>query len=486
MNYDESLKSLKKLEHNVVIGFDQEVYLVSQRTGIFIYAENEVDQKIRCLFLDAIESSFEKNKSHIDLFFEQQFKKLKPLKIKIIGKSCYIDYVKLLSKENTYIIKKEEIIESEFDIIFDGKTKKMLLSKEKEIPTVKIQEKLKVVIVDDSKVIRDLLTRALEKNTGCQVVGSFENPTQFLQSLPTLKVDCITLDIHMPDMDGVTCLKKYIQQYPIPTVMVSSVGLEEGGLVLNALDSGAIDYIQKPQQKEIQQFSEQLWEKVSTASLVDVRSKINRMKLTKRQDHVSQKIPTKNLISTGRQLWAIGSSTGGPEALQVVLSQFPQETPPILIVQHIPAIFSLALAKRLNDVCQIYVKEGEDGEIVLSSTAYIAPGGKQMKVKAYKDELRIQITDDDPINRHKPSVDYLFNSLSLCSNKKITASILTGMGNDGAKGLLALKKQGAMTLAQDKESCVVFGMPRVAIELEAHKEIVKLDKMPYYFLQSLK
>lgn len=326
---------------------------------------------------------------------------------------------------------------------------------------------VKVLIVDDSKTIRTLLRGVFAKASGIEVVADVGRPSEVIALIEKHKPDVITLDIHMPEMDGVTLLKKYINPHPIPTVMISSISMEEGPMVLSALEAGAVDYIKKPELSELAEVSELIIEKVKNAAEAKVKTEPKTIKTRVRSNH---SFDLDGLI-------AIGSSTGGTEALREVLTHMPSKIPPILIVQHIPPVFSKAFANRLNELCNFKVKEAENGDKVEANTVYVAPGGKQMKVSKSGSELVIIVDDSDPVNRHKPSVDALFNSLAQYDFNKGVAVMLTGMGGDGAKGMLKLKEKGWKTIAQNKETCVVFGMPAVAIQVGAVQHVVPLDQI---------
>jgi len=254
----------------------------------------------------------------------------------------------------------------------------------------------------------------------------------------------------MPEMDGVTLLKKIHPLYKIPTVMISSISKEEGPQVLQALESGAVDYIQKPQMSNMAEAAETIRERLKIAAKAKI-TKSHRIK----KASLNHSFDFDNLI-------LMGASTGGTEALRVVLEGLPAKIPPILIVQHIPPVFSAAFAQRLNELCPFEVREAKDGDEVKPNQVLIAPGGKQMKVRPANNKLVIQINDDAPVNRHKPSVDYMFKTASEAGLKKIVSVILTGMGADGAREMKRLRDFGARTIAQDEETSVVYGMPREA------------------------
>jgi chemotaxis response regulator CheB/chemotaxis methyl-accepting protein methylase len=330
-------------------------------------------------------------------------------------------------------------------------------------------EKIKTLIVDDSATVRKILTSLLSQDARFQVVGETENPLEVENLIRKLKPDLITLDIHMPDMDGVTLLKKYLPQYPVPTVMISSISISEGQYVLDALDTGAVDYIQKPSFGDITAHSEDLCERLFIAS----KARVKKVR-TPRQNQVRNSGPK---LEEG--LIVIGSSTGGTEALRSVFEMLPEHIPPILVAQHIPAVFSKALADRLDGLVKFKIIEGADGQSVQSDHVYIAPGGKQMGVEWSQDGLKIRVTDEEPVNRHKPSVDYLFRSVARIYPKipHLVGVILTGMGADGARELKNLRDLGATTIGQNEATCVVYGMPKVAFDMGGVEQQLPLDQI---------
>ncbi|OUR97463.1 hypothetical protein A9Q84_08910 [Halobacteriovorax marinus] len=326
---------------------------------------------------------------------------------------------------------------------------------------------VKVLIVDDSKTIRSLLTKVLSSSSRINVVATAEKPSEVAALIEKFRPDVITLDIHMPEMNGVELLKLIQPKYNLPTIMITSVSLEEGPLVLEALESGAFDYIQKPSMEELSEVAPILIEKVLEASKFECAKSIGTKSVSRSSHNFNEDC-----------MVVIGSSTGGTNALKDILCGLPRVIPPILIVQHIPAVFSKAFAERLDGLCPFSVKEAEHGEEVCANTVYIAPGGQQMKIFVKGSKKFIEINDDKPVNRFKPSVDYMFKSIeALTSKESIIGVILTGMGRDGASGITNLKKLGALTIAQNEESCVVFGMPREAIAMGGATEVVHKDQI---------
>lgn len=342
-------------------------------------------------------------------------------------------------------------------------------------------KKIRILVVDDSETIRTLLSRIINEDPQMECVATIETPGRVAEAIEKYKPDVITLDIHMPEMDGVTLLKVLLPKYLIPTVMISALSKEDGTFVLDALEVGAVDYIQKPSLSELKTVAPVICEKLRNAGLARVR------KYPEKAYGPNQNLPTLSSHDVDfSYLIGIGSSTGGIEALREVLTRLPDKIPPILIVQHIPPVFSKAFADRLNLLCPFEVKEGEDGDSITTERVIIAPGGKQMKVRSVNGDLKIVIDDSAPVNRHKPSVDVLFDSIALLNRKKISAAILTGMGSDGARGLLKLKQNGARTFAQDEASSVVFGMPKEALKMGGADEAVPLDQMAARILMACK
>lgn len=332
--------------------------------------------------------------------------------------------------------------------------------------------KKRILIVDDSNTMRRLLKGIIDSDPEMEVVAETERPTQAEQLVRDFNPDLITLDIHMPEMDGITLLKLLKSKFTVPIVMISSVSREEGINVMNALELGAVDYIEKPTMDKLDTLKPLLLEKLKVA--------------------LTAKVPTAPLTATAVTKMPcelpllIGSSTGGTEALRVFLTALPAEIPPILIVQHIPAVFSEALAKRLNDLCAFEVREAKHGDGVKPNQVLIAPGGLHMTVRGGIKASTVQLSEKPDGFRHKPAVDVLFQSALKTYGSSCIAMILTGMGTDGAEGMLALRKAGVHTIGQDKESCVVYGMPRAAMELGAVDIELPLDKIPGYLSTGMK
>lgn len=345
-----------------------------------------------------------------------------------------------------------------------------------------VQKKSRILIVDDSIPIRRIIKSVLSKYDDIEIVGEAENPIVAEKMRQRLKPDLMTLDISMPEKDGVTYLGELMKNNPMPVIMISDLGLKEASPVMRALQLGAFDYIQKPAMKEIERWGAQLYELVSAAKRAGETHHILSVSQLKRIAVARDKN-----VDVHLRLIAIGASTGGTEALRLLINDLPERTPPIVIVQHMPAVFTEAFAAGLNKSAKVSVKEAVSGDILQASHIYIAPGGKQMKIVEQRGQFVTMITDDPPVNKFKPSVDYMFNSiLKLNLGKRLHAALLTGMGDDGARGLLALRKSGALAIAQDEETSVVWGMPRVAIELDGADKVLPIQEIGPALLSSAK
>ncbi|MDQ9092486.1 chemotaxis response regulator protein-glutamate methylesterase [Pseudoalteromonas haloplanktis] len=336
---------------------------------------------------------------------------------------------------------------------------------------------VKVLVIDDSPLIRRVLTEILQQADDLEVVGSAEDPYQARTMIKQLNPDVLTLDIEMPKMDGISFLKNLMRLRPMPVVMISTLTQKGSPITLEALELGAVDFIAKPTvnaSKQFTQYAKVVQQKVRTAAAARVRAfKLNDVK------------PIETLHNSQfslKKVVAIGASTGGTEAIKEVLIRMPENCPPIVITQHIPPVFSSSFAQRMDRTCAINVKEAQHGDKLAAGWAYIAPGDQHLSVVQRGSSLYCQLDQSDPVNRHRPAVDVLFNSLVEVCPKNTIAALLTGMGNDGAKGLLALKQHGAYTVAQDELSSVVWGMPKAAIELGAAIDVVSLDRVAQQLL----
>jgi two-component system chemotaxis response regulator CheB len=326
--------------------------------------------------------------------------------------------------------------------------------------------------VDDSAIVRKIFSEELSKYPDIEVIGVAPDPYVARDKIVSLKPDVITLDIEMPRMDGLTFLKKLMKYYPLPTIIVSSLTPKGGKLTLEAMDIGAVDVIAKPGSSySVGDMSAQLAEKIRAAS----RVRMVKREMTEMAEGAEDAEPVKALAQTSNKVIAIGASTGGTEALKKVLIKMPPNSPGIVIVQHMPANFTTAFAARLNDLCQISVKEAQDNDSVTPGMALLAPGNFHMILRRSGARYYVEVKTGPMVHHQRPAVDILFKSTAKYVGSNAIGVILTGMGSDGAEGLLEMKKAGASTIAQDEKSCVVFGMPKEAIKLGAADKIVALD-----------
>ncbi|MDZ7642505.1 MAG: chemotaxis response regulator protein-glutamate methylesterase [Desulfurivibrio sp.] len=339
--------------------------------------------------------------------------------------------------------------------------------------------KIRVLVVDDSAVVRKVFSEELARERDIEVVGSAPDPYVARDKIVELKPDVITLDIEMPRMDGITFLRKLMKYFPLPVIIVSSLTRQGGNLAMEAMEIGAVEVISKPGEAySVGDMSAQLAEKIRAAARVDVRQQ------NKPITH-SSATPKLSLSKTTNKLIAIGASTGGTEALKEVLTQFPANAPGIMVVQHMPAKFTTSFAERLDSLCRIRVKEAEDGDAVVPGTALLAPGNYHMMMKRSGARYYVNIKTGPMVCYQRPSVDVLFNSVAAYGGANAIGVLLTGMGKDGAQGLLKMKEAGARTIAQDEASCVVFGMPKEAIDIGAADQVVTLNNIPAAVLKLL-
>lgn len=342
---------------------------------------------------------------------------------------------------------------------------------------------IKVLVVDDSALIRKILTDILESDSSIKVIGTARNGVEALEKLKTLKPDLITLDVEMPLMDGLTTLKNIMKTYKIPVIMISTLTYEGAELTLKALEEGAIDFLPKPNNifgLSQEEMKEEIIEKVKAGS----QSKVYRVEpfkiIEKSKFEIRKKPIISSTISTRRfdSIVAIGTSTGGPRALQSVIPQLPEDiNASIIVVQHMPPKFTKSLADRLNSISNIQVKEAEEGDKLSRGQCYIAPGDYHLTVIKENNDLIIRLNKEPKILGLRPTVDIMMDSISKINDYKKLGVVLTGMGSDGAKGIISLKDSGSYTIAQDEKSSVVFGMPKAAIATNCIDEILSLDKI---------
>jgi two-component system chemotaxis response regulator CheB len=347
-------------------------------------------------------------------------------------------------------------------------------------------KQIRVLIVDDSVLIRGVMTEVLSDDPDIEVVGTAPDPYVARDKIKKLNPDVLTLDVEMPKMDGLTFLQKVMAGHPMPVVMVSSLTEAGCDTTLRALELGAVDFITKPTldvQNGIKELSHQITSKVKTAAMATVRRRVSTPVSTERIHELAARSA---MIKTTDIIIAIGSSTGGTEALKELLEVLPLNTPPIIMTQHMPENFTKIFADHLNDLCQITVKEARDGDSVIPGQALLAPGGYHMELQRSGVRYQVRITQDPPVNRHRPSVDVMFRTVAKYAGANSMGVILTGMGNDGAAGMLEMKKAGAYNFAQNEESCVVFGMPKEAIKAGGVDKILSLEEIPLELLSHLR
>ena len=341
--------------------------------------------------------------------------------------------------------------------------------------------KIKVLIVDDSRMIRDVLTEIVNDQDDMIVVGAAADAFEARDMIKSLSPDVITLDIEMPKMNGLEFLDKLMRAKPMPVVMISAATERGSEVTFRALELGAVDFVTKPKLNEQtpDDYGNQIAEKIRAA-------KSARLKPPRRSNEVPDveatmppvmKRPVPVGVKTSERIIAVGASTGGTEAIREFLVGMPVDCPGIVIVQHMPENFTRMFAERLNGLCKIEVKEAEHNDPIMPGHAYIAPGGKHLWVKRDEGQLLAKLSTEPPMNLHRPSVDFLFLSAAKFLGADAIGVIMTGMGKDGAQGMLEMKKKGAYNIAQDEATSVIFGMPREAIELDAAHEVVPLNRM---------
>ncbi len=335
-------------------------------------------------------------------------------------------------------------------------------------------DKIKVLIVDDSALMRKYLTDLIGRSNKIEVVGTAMDPYIAVTKIQKLNPDIITLDIEMPRMDGLTFLSKLMISNPIPVIMVSSLTDAGAKSTMKALELGAVDFVLKPNisgSEGSDEFSKMLIDKILATGRLKLKKKISRVEpghdIKHTADIILEKKDASRLKTSSQKVIAIGASTGGTEVIHKILTGLSENVPGIVITQHMPEKFTDAFARRVDAASSLYVKEGVHGERLYRGMAIVAPGGKHMLLRSDSRGYFVEINEGPPVNRHKPSVDVLFRSVSQCAGSSATGIICTGMGNDGAAGLLEMKQAGAKTLAQSESSCIVYGMPKEAVLLGA-------------------
>ncbi len=357
---------------------------------------------------------------------------------------------------------------------------------------------VKVLIVDDSAVVRQVLTAMLDAAPGIKVIYAVTDPILAIERMKIQWPDVIVLDVEMPRMDGITFLRKIMQERPTPVVICSTLTEKGAQTTMEALAAGAVAIVTKPKlglKQFLQESSDDLVAAVRAAAKAKVQHLIAKPRITSptvaeanvkfTADVILPASENRAMIQTTERVVAIGTSTGGTQALEEVLTALPRVTPGIVIVQHMPEKFTAAFAARLNGLCQITVQEASNNDRVVQGRALIAPGGKHLLLRRNGAQYFVEVIDGPLVNRHRPSVDVLFRSVAKCAGANALGIIMTGMGDDGAAGLLEMRNAGARTVAQDEESCVVFGMPKEAIKRGGVEKTLPLNAMYLQILQQL-
>lgn len=347
-------------------------------------------------------------------------------------------------------------------------------------------EPIKVLIVDDSAIVRKIFAQELSKHQDIVVVGTAPDPYVARDKIVQLQPDVLTLDIEMPRMDGLSFLRKLMKYHPLPTIIVSSLTQKNSEMALEAMEYGAVEVLAKPGGSySVGDMSVQLVEKIRAAAQVQLQPGQKPQREPDRNAVKRSTVLNKSLTQTTHKIIAIGASTGGTEALKTVLAQIPPNSPGIVIVQHMPPRFTTAFANRLNGLCSIEVREARNGDTLLPGLALIAPGNYHMLVKRSGARYYVEVKSGPLVCHQRPSVDVLFHSVAQYVAANAVGVILTGMGADGAKGMLEMRQAGARNIAQDEASCVVFGMPKEAIRLGGVEKVVPLQQIPQAVFQML-
>ncbi len=345
---------------------------------------------------------------------------------------------------------------------------------------------IKVMIVDDSAVVRQVLTSVLNGAPGVTVTGTAPDPVFALEKMKQDWPDVIVLDVEMPRMDGVTFLRKIMAERPTPVVICSTLTEQGAETTMQALAAGAAGIVTKPRiglKTFLQEASNDIIHAVRAASRANP-ARLNRRPLAQIQPQAAPAPQAgRALQRTTDRVVAIGTSTGGTQALEAVLTHLPAMSPGIVVVQHMPEKFTALFAQRLDNLCAMSVREAQDGDRVMPGRVLIAPGGRHMQLKRSGAQYHVEVRDGPVVNRHRPSVDVLFRSVAEAAGQNALGIIMTGMGDDGARGLLQMRQAGAQTVAEDEASCVVFGMPKEAIRLGAAAEVMPLDHIPQRILR---
>ena len=369
-----------------------------------------------------------------------------------------------------------------------------------------MSNKIKVMIVDDSALVRQVVSQAISRDPGIEVVATAQDPLFAFDKLKNLWPDVLIVDIEMPRMDGLTFLKRIMAERPTPVIICSSLAEQGAQVTMDALAAGAVAIITKPK-LGLKSFLEDAANDIVQAIKAAARANMSALRRTTMRSATPQRLepPPKlsadavlpaaahsaahtgaGMYGTTERIVAIGTSTGGTQALEAVLTRLPAVSPGIVIVQHMPERFTAMFAERLNSLCAIEVREARDGDRVMAGRALIAPGGKHMMLTRSGAQYMVQVVDGPLVNRHRPSVDVLFRSCAKFAGRNALGVIMTGMGDDGARGMKEMHDAGASTVAEDESTCVVFGMPKEAIRLGGVDTILPLDRIPQAIMQSMK
>lgn len=346
-------------------------------------------------------------------------------------------------------------------------------------------KQIKVIVVDDSALMRQMLTEMLNGADDIKVIASAPDAIVARELIKEHNPDVITLDVEMPKIDGLMFLERIMTLRPMPVIMVSSLTSQGADSTLRALELGAVDYIAKPTtdlHNSMQSLSEELRNKVRIAAQAKLRPYV--IKPSSRYE--KKIVPAASDAGDVRKIIAIGASTGGVEAITEVLGGLPADAPPVVITQHMPEKFTTSFAQRLNSISPLCVSEAKHGDVLMNGNAYIAPGGYHLELQKISGKFSCKIHQEPPVSGHRPSVDVLFRSVASVAPKQSIGIILTGMGKDGAEGLLAMRKAGAQTIGQDEASCIVYGMPKVAFEIGAVEIQAPLKTINHHLLDLIK
>lgn len=353
-----------------------------------------------------------------------------------------------------------------------------------------MRKKLSILVVDDSPIVRKVLVQIFSADPQLEVIDAVEDPFMAAESIKRQVPDVITLDIEMPRMDGLTFLKKIMQQHPIPVVIISSLTKNGTVTAMKALEYGAVEVIEKPKMstpKLIEEASVKLCDIVKAASSTKLKRNFKPMIVQPKftADAILPRATPRHIPVTDKII-SVGASTGGTEAIRIFLEQMPVNSPGIIIVQHMPEKFTNSFAERLNQLCKIEVKEAENGDVIRSGLALIAPGNSHALVKRNGNRYYVEILNGQLVNRHRPSVDVLFRSTANSAGSNALGIIMTGMGDDGARGLGEMKEAGAYTIAQDEKSSIVYGMPKEALKYDLSAKVIPLNDISKHVIAYLR